>query len=136
MPSPRLPTESLSITRQEDPSISSERAPEYEETDTHQHQQPNGIGSGDVGINGQGQGKGLGQAQGSTSANGGATKNDWIVGTREVTRNIMVLHNPHPNAGVSNLDERQSGYAPHLGPWSLRIASDYVSLGERQICFV
>ena len=51
-------------------------------------------------------------------------KDDWIIGTSEVKRNLMVVHLPQQEA--SDLDERQTGYAHGVGMWNLRIASDVV----------
>lgn len=52
-------------------------------------------------------------------------RDDWISGTIEAKRNIMVVHLPQQE--VSDLDERQNGYAHGIGMWNLRIASDVVS---------
>lgn len=53
-------------------------------------------------------------------------RDDWITGTIEAKRNMMVVH--LPQLEVSDLDERQNGFAHGIGMWDLRIASDIVSL--------
>ena len=60
-------------------------------------------------------------------ANGNANKvNDWVTGTKIVSKNIMAIHNPCRQGSSSDLDERQSGFAPGLGVWDLKIFSDVV----------
>lgn len=92
-------TASLSITRQEE--LSFPLVPSYE-----QSQADNAA---------------------SRSESPSVKEDDWISGTHEVKRNVMVLHNPHPGGACSDLDERQSGFAPGLGVWDLKIFSDVVS---------
>lgn len=57
----------------------------------------------------------------------GIAADDWIVGTHEAVREIMVMHNPNPTGNFSDLDMRQQGVAPGIGVWDLKIFSDVVS---------
>ena len=40
----------------------------------------------------------------------------------------MLIYNPHPNGGVTELDERASASAPGIGPFDVRMISDVVGL--------
>ena len=51
---------------------------------------------------------------------------DWLRGKFYVERKIMLIYNPHPNGGVTELDERASAYAPGIGSYDLRMVSDVV----------
>jgi len=53
---------------------------------------------------------------------------DWITGTHYTKRNCMVVYNPNPTGGISELQERGSGYVDGLGIWELEMLSDVVSL--------
>jgi hypothetical protein len=89
---------SLSITRQEIPELP--RVPSYEQSQ-------------------------LDNAQPMSPSNP-AKADDWISGTKVISRNIMAIHNPSRLGGSSDLDERQSGFAPGIGVWDLKIFSDVV----------
>ncbi len=52
---------------------------------------------------------------------------EWLKGSYEVERTIMLIYNPHPTGGVTELDEGASGFAPGLGMYELRMMSDVVS---------
>lgn len=91
------PAASLSITRQAESYLSLADLPKYEQEDK------------------------LPEVTPTTEK----AQDDWIVGTYEAKRNMMVVHLPQQE--VSDLDERQSGYAHGIGMWNLRIASDIVS---------
>ena len=91
------PSTSLSITRQAESYLSLADLPKYEPEDKTPEPTP-------------------------TSEK---PQDDWIMGTFEAKRNMMVVHLPQQE--VSDLDERQTGYAHGIGMWNLRIASDIVS---------
>jgi hypothetical protein len=59
--------------------------------------------------------------------NGKQVDDGWIRGTYATKRSIMVMYNPNPHGAHSDLDERQSGYAPGVGVYDLKIFSDIVS---------
>jgi len=62
----------------------------------------------------------------SQAAAGKKPDEGWIVGTHSAERDVMVIYNPNPQAGHSDLDERQSGYAPGIGVYDLKLFSDVV----------
>jgi hypothetical protein len=93
-------TASLSITRQEEIELPS--VPSYEQSQ-------------------------LDHARPLSPVSGAAVKvDDWVTGTKVVSRNIMAIHNPSRAGGSSDLDERQSGFASGIGVWDLKIFSDVV----------
>ncbi|GFZ44359.1 hypothetical protein JCM24511_02081 [Saitozyma sp. JCM 24511] len=53
----------------------------------------------------------------------------WIRGSYETKRTLMVMHNPNPHGAPSDLDERQSGFAPGFGVYDLKIFSDVFTIG-------
>lgn len=48
----------------------------------------------------------------------------WLVGTYKTERRVMLIYNPHPHGGVSELDVRLNGFAEGVGPWDMRMVSD------------
>lgn len=107
--SPLLIPDVLSMTRQEEIQLPS--VPSYEQSQAD----PLGLGIG-TGANLQ-------------------KDDDWIVGTHETVRSIMVLHNPNPAGGSNDLDVRQSGFAPGVGVWDLKIFSDVVGFSRPVLYF-
>jgi hypothetical protein len=51
---------------------------------------------------------------------------EWLKGTVSIRRTVMILYNPHPTGGVSDLDERLSGFVEGIGPWELTMFADVV----------
>ena len=51
---------------------------------------------------------------------------DWLYGTYEAKRTSMLVYNPKPQGGVTELDERSNGFVPGLGIWETRLFSDAV----------
>lgn len=97
---------SLSITRQEE--LSFPLVPSYEQS--------------------QAEASGSSTPNASSRSGSGKEGDDWIIGVHETVKAIMVMHNPNPTGGFSDLDMRQSGFAPGIGVWDLKIFSDVVSL--------
>jgi hypothetical protein len=60
--------------------------------------------------------------------------NGWIRGVYAIKRTLMVTHNPNPHGAHSDLHERQSGFAPGLGVYDLKICSDVVSVSHSFFC--
>jgi hypothetical protein len=58
----------------------------------------------------------------------------WIRGVYATKRTLMVTHNPNPHGAHSDLHERQSGFAPGLGVYDLKICSDVVSVSHSFFC--
>lgn len=106
-------TGSLSISRHEE-AIFSLESPKYEEVELA----PSLSGSGSK----------------DKDKNTDKEKDDWIIGDRDIRRNIMVVHHTQADSGVSGLDMRQSGASAGIGEWNVRIASDIVSIDI--ICIV
>lgn len=53
---------------------------------------------------------------------------DWLTGSYDTKRTLMLIYNPDPSGGVTELDERISGFASGLGMYELRATSPVVSL--------
>jgi hypothetical protein len=51
---------------------------------------------------------------------------DWLYGTYEAKRTSMLVFNPKPQGGVTELDERSNGFVPGLGVWETQLFSDAV----------
>lgn len=49
---------------------------------------------------------------------------EWLTGTVNAKRSIMLMYNPDPNGGVTEYDDCANGYAPGLGIWNARFSSD------------
>ena len=57
---------------------------------------------------------------------------DWLKGSYEAERTIMLFYNPDPAGGVTQLDERATGHIPGLGGYELRLLSNVVSPGGNE----
>lgn len=57
-----------------------------------------------------------------------AKDEEWITGTYDTVKSIMVMHNPNPTGSFSDLDMRHNGFVQGIGLWDLKIFSDVVSL--------
>ncbi|ORY31277.1 hypothetical protein BCR39DRAFT_527254 [Naematelia encephala] len=53
---------------------------------------------------------------------------DWLLGSYEVKRSIMLIYNPNPTGGVNELDERTSGQVAGLGVYDLKLSSDVFTI--------
>ena len=58
---------------------------------------------------------------------GSAIGVEWLKGTITKERYSEILHNSHPDGGVTELDVLVQDVVPGLGPFNIRLLSDCVS---------